>query len=561
MIKKPFVTLFLLILTAFAGQAQNKAGDDSLNRKVDQLFAQWDKPETPGAALIVIKDGSVLYKRGYGSANLEYDIPITPSTVFHVASVSKQFTAFAVTLLAIQGKLSLDDDIRKHLPELADFGKKITVRHLLHHTSGLRDQWELLAMAGWRLDDVITKEHILKMVRNEKELNFDPGQQYLYSNTGYTLLAVIVERVTGKSFRQFTHEQIFEPLGMTSTHFHDDHEMIVKNRAYSYAPARSGGFKLIALNYANVGATSLFTTVEDLAKWINNFDTAKVGGPAVIKQMGEQGVLNSGQKLDYAFGLAWGKHRGLKTIGHSGGDAGYRSHVLMFPDQKFAVAILSNFATFAPPLLSQQVAEIYLADKLAPKDSKPDRIERAAVKLDPAVYDAYVGKYLLEPAQLVTIAKENDRLFSQPAGQPKAELIPESETRFYLKGPGADMQIEFQRDEKGKATGFTLTPDGQPVSARRVRAESLSAEQLAEYVGQYYSEELGTAYTFRVRDGRLIAEHRRHNDINLSLLDSDIFSGDQWWFRQVRFVRDSENRITGLKLTGGRVRNMRFTKQ
>lgn len=252
---------FSLVCCCLVTTALAQNTEDPLTKKVDQLFATWDKPESPGAAIAVIKDGVVVYKRGYGSANLEYNVPITPQTVFHVASVSKQFTAFAIALLAHQGKLSLDDDIRKHLPEVPDFGKKITIRHLIHHTSGLRDQWTLLGMAGWRLDDVITKEHILKMVRHQKELNFDPGAENLYSNTGYTLLAVIVERVSGQSFRDYTDANIFKPLGMTNTHFHDDHERIVKNRAYSYSPAGpGGGFKAAPLNYANVGATSLFTT-------------------------------------------------------------------------------------------------------------------------------------------------------------------------------------------------------------------------------------------------------------------------------------------------------------
>src|SRR6185369_8859885 len=200
--------LFLCFCLVTTAAAQN--GEDALTKKVDQLFATWDKPESPGAAIAIIKDGAVVYKRGYGSANLEYNVPITPQTVFHVASVSKQFTAFAIAMLASQGKLSLDDDIRKQLPEVPDFGKKITIRHLIHHTSGLRDQWTLLAMAGWRLDDVITKEHIMKMVRYQRELNFDPGAEHLYSNTGYTLLAAIVERVSGQSFREYTEANIFK---------------------------------------------------------------------------------------------------------------------------------------------------------------------------------------------------------------------------------------------------------------------------------------------------------------------------------------------------------------
>jgi CubicO group peptidase (beta-lactamase class C family) len=568
MIRRPILSLCLLILAALIAQAQENTGKPdgstgrgSLESKVDKLFSQWDKPDSPGAALIVVKDGSVIYKRGYGSANLEYNVPISPSTVFHVASVSKQFTAFAITMLASQGKLSLDDDIRKHLPDVPDFGKKITIRHLIHHTSGIRDQWELLAMAGWRLDDVITKEHILKMVRHEKELNFDPGQEYLYSNMGYTLLAVIVERVTGQSFRQYTQENIFKPLGMTNTHFHDDHEMIVRNRAYSYAPQREGGYRLSALNYANVGATSLFTTVEDLAKWMQNFEDMKLGGRAVIEQMYQQGVLNNGKKIDYAFALGIGKYRGLKTVGHSGGDAGFRSYVFWFPEQRFAVAVLSNLATFNPVLLSQKVADIYLADKLAPEEPEGSPVERTAIKLDAAIYDSYVGKYLLEPATLVSITKENDHLFGQPAGQPKAELVPESETRFFLKGVPVDITIEFHRDEKGKAIRFTMVQSGRPSSARRVERVSLTSNEQAEYAGDYYSEELGTAYTVTVQDGKLVAQHRRHDDIALSLIDTDLFSGDKWWFRQVRFVRDKENRITGFKLTGGRVRSMRFDKQ
>jgi CubicO group peptidase (beta-lactamase class C family) len=557
--RRSLTILALLVVAIPASVSFGQSNRDPLEVKVDQLFAQWDKPNTPGAALVVIKDGAVIYKRGYGIANLEYDIPITPSTVFHVASVSKQFTAFAITMLADQGKLSLDDDIRKYLPEVPDFGKKIAIRHLLHHTSGLRDQWELLAMAGWRLDDVITKEHILKMVRNEKELNFEPGQEHLYCNTGYTLLAVIVERVTGQSFRQYTEATIFKPLGMTHTHFHDDHEMIVKNRAYSYGPIAGGGFKLSALNYSNVGATSLFTTVEDLAKWIQNFEDAKVGGPAVIQQMHQQGKLNSGETIPYAFGLVIGKYRGLQTVSHSGGDAGYRSHVLRFPEQKFAVAILSNLGTINPSSLAQQVADIYLADKLAPQAPKAKPVERTAIKVDPAVLDAYVGKFLAEPGLLITITKENDHLMAQPSGQPKAELFPESETKFFVKM--VDAQVTFQPDEKKQVKELVLTMGGQNRTAKRVETASLSSSQLAEYSGNYYSPELGTTYTIVIQKDQLIAQHRRHNDVSLFLVDTDRFSGSEWFFQQVRFTRDKDNRVIGFRLTGGRVRNMRFDKQ
>lgn len=259
--------------------------------KVDQLFVPWDRKDSPGAAMAVVRNGEIIYKKGYGAANLEYEIPNTPSSIFHMASVSKQFTAFAVAFLAQQGRLSLDDDIRKYISEVPDFGKKISIKHLIHHTSGLRDQWNLLAMAGWRLDDVITKEHILKLVKHQKEVNFNPGDEYLYCNTGYTLLAEIVARVTGKSFPEWTQENIFEPLGMAKTLFYEDHEKIVKNRAYSYSSASNYTFKKRVLSYANVGATSLFTSAEDLSKWAANFDNPVVGNRELIRQMEEQGVL------------------------------------------------------------------------------------------------------------------------------------------------------------------------------------------------------------------------------------------------------------------------------
>ena len=547
---------FLCCCLVTTAPAQNV--EDPLTKKVDGLFATWDKPESPGAAIAVIKDGAVVYKRGYGSANLEYNVPITPQTVFHVASVSKQFTAFAITLLANQGKLSLDDDIRKHLPEVPDFGKKITIRHLIHHTSGLRDQWTLLGMAGWRLDDVITKEHIMKMVRHQKELNFDPGAENLYSNTGYTLLAVIVERVSGQSFREYTEANIFKPLGMTNTHFHDDHERIVKNRAYSYSSAGGGaGFKAAPLNYANVGATSLFTTAEDLARWVINFEDKKIGGVDVIKQMQQQGVLNSGKQLGYAFGLGIGPYRGLTTVGHAGGDAAYRSFAFWFPDQRFGVVVLSNFGSLNPQQMAMRIADLYLADKLAPEPPKPTVAERTAVKVDPALLEAYAGRYLLDGRTLVTITKEGDKLMGQAAGQSKSEMIPQSETTFFVKE--ANSEVTFERDEKGNVVRFMMKSGSQNLSAKRLNPQATAA-QLNEFAGDYFSPELGTSYTLVVKDGKLVAQHRRHDDITLTELEGDLFSGNRWFFQTVQFTRNSEKRITGFRLTSGRVRNLRFER-
>lgn len=554
-----FLIIFTLGITTIKRTITSRSDNEPLAAKVDKLFSLWDKPDSPGASLAVIKKGSVIYKRGYGSANLEYNIPITPSTVFHVASVSKQFTAFAIAMLAQQAKLTLDDDIRKHLPEMPDFRKTIKIRHLIHHISGMRDQWELLAIAGWRLDDVITKEHILKIIRHQKELNFEPGKQYLYCNTGFTLLAEIVARVTGKSFREWTEANIFKPLGMSNTQFYDDHERIVKNRAYSYVPVRNKGFKKRRLNYANVGATSLLTTAEDMAKWVQNFENRRVGGASVIEQMHEQGVLNSGEKISYAFGLSIGEYKGLKTVLHSGGDAGYRSHVARFPEQKFAIVILSNLGSINPSRLARQVADIYLADSIKKKERKTKQIERKEIKLDPSMHDLYVGKYYFEPGLIITITKENNRLMAQTNGRPKVELIPESEIDFFIKD--RDEKLTFQLNNVGDVIKLIFYTAGQEMSGKRFKPSILNVNQLSEFVGAYYSEELGTTYTIVILGGKLVAKHRRHNDIKLNPTKEDMFLGEQWFFRQVHFTRDNNKQITGFRLSGGRVRNLNFEKK
>src|SRR5688572_16119862 len=267
----------------------------SMATRIDSVFALYNSGTSPGCATSVVRDGQPVFEKGYGMSDFQHGVPITPGSIFHVASISKQFAAMSMVLLARDGKLSLDDDVRKHIPEVPDFGRRITIRHLIHHTSGLRDQWSLLSMSGWRADDPKSEADILWLVSRQRALNFDPGAEHLYSNTGFTLLGTIVKRVTGKSLREFTTERIFAPLGMTSTHFHDDHTMIVPGRTSAYNPrqgAGRGGASIGVDNYAisipvfdNAGATSLFTTVQDMAKWERNFLSPTVGDSQTIAQM------------------------------------------------------------------------------------------------------------------------------------------------------------------------------------------------------------------------------------------------------------------------------------
>ena len=344
--------------------AQTKREPDYLlTGKVNKLFAEWDRPDCPGCALAIIKDGQIIYKHGYGIANLEYNIPITPSSVFYVGSIAKQFTAMCIALLVQQGKLSLDDNIRKFTPEIPDYGAPITIRHLIHHTSGLRDFWDLIGQAGRRWDDAYNINDVIEAVTKQKDLNCKPGEKHIYSNSGYMLLAVIVQRATGKSLREYAEEQIFKPLGMRHTRFHDDHTSILRNRAFGYVPQNGNDFSVHSINNDLVGAGGLWTTVEDLSLWDANFYTAKVGGRGLIQQIQTPGTVTDGTKIDYAFGLHIDEYKGLKRVRHGGVFAGYRAEMIRFPDKRFSVALLCNSSSIVPTKIANEIADIFLFDQ------------------------------------------------------------------------------------------------------------------------------------------------------------------------------------------------------
>jgi CubicO group peptidase (beta-lactamase class C family) len=527
---------------------------------MDEVFAKWDKPDSPGCALAVTKDGAIVYKRGYGMANLEYGIPITPLTIFHVASVSKQFTAMAVVLLALEGKLSLEDEIRKHLPELHDFGETIIICHLLNHTSGLRDQWGLLTAAGWRLDDVITTSDILELMRRQRELNFKPGAEYLYSNTGYTLLGVIVERLSGKSLRDFCAERIFKPLGMDNTHFHDDHRMIVKNRAYSYSPKDENTFQKSVLNYATVGATSLFTTVEDLAKWDKNFYDGIVGGKTAIELMQTRGVLNNGEQINYAFGLSIGEYRGLKIVEHGGGDAGYRAHLIRFPDQHFSVAILCNLSTMAPSELARQVADIYLAKEFL-EEKRPEETatkEKEVVKLSLEELSSKVGLYYNSSTVSARgLELRGDKLYISIGNG--IELLPLAPDRFRLAG-SSQREIRFKPSlADGKLQLHYVEGNNKPIIFEAVKTYTPTAEEKASYAGVYYSPELDVNYAVILEKDQLTLQRRKYGSIPLQPTFKDAFTRDKTDF--IVFSRDDENIISGFRLSDRRIRNLHFIRR
>ena len=362
-----------------------------LSTAIDSIMSEWDRPDAPGASVAVMHQDSVVHAKGYGIANLEYDAKNTEETVFMVASVSKQFTAFAIAMLVADGSIALDDSIRKYVPEMHSFETPITVRHLVHHTSGLRDEFGLLGMAGYRMDDVISKDTILHLLYRQRALNFAPGAEYSYCNSGYTLMAEIVERVTGQTFREWTTENIFAPLGMEDSHFRDDHTTVIPGRAQGYLTTDST-FKAQTVAYSSVGASGLYTTASDMVKWMRNFETGTVGGKEVLELIQQRGVLSDGDTLSYAFGLIHDTVHGARRIGHSGSHRGFLTYAGRFPDHDLAVIVLGNFEEFSPATVAVSIADLFL----------PDASERFA---------EYAGTYHSEElAHTVQILIEGDKL-------------------------------------------------------------------------------------------------------------------------------------------------------
>lgn len=454
----------LLALIVVAASPIQGAVREVAARDIDAIFAPWDKAGSPGAALAVFHDGKIIYERGYGRANLEHDIPITPETVFYVGSVSKQFAATAVSLLARQGKLGLDDHVRKYVPELPAYADAITIRQLIHHTSGLRDYLELRGMAGEATDGVFGDADILALIAKQKSLNFPPGSENLYSNSGYFLLSVIVKRVSGKTLRQFAAENIFEPLGMKSAQFRDDHARLIPKRADGYAPATSNGFRLFNPNFDVVGAGGVFMSVRDFLAWDENFYQPKVGDHAWITQLQTPGKLNDGAPLTYAFGLMVRSFRGLRVVEHTGAYGGFRAYVVRFPEPHLSVVCFTNLATMVPSQLSIRVASLYLADAFSSTPTPAvlipgggvagtDSTRPATTNLTAPEVEGLIGSYYSEElGAAFHIAKEGNGLNLRRGSNPSQRLSMIGKDAFRV----GTLELTFQRGHDIIAPEFRL---------------------------------------------------------------------------------------------------------
>ena len=539
---------------AIAADSQNEAV------AVDRQFAPWDRPDSPGCVVAVSKDSRIAYNRGYGMADLDHDVKITPNTIFYVGSISKQFTAAAILMLAQDGKISLDDPVRKYIPELTDFGAPVTLRQMLHHTSGLRDYEQLLWFDGWRLDspDLLTDSDILYIMSRQKELNFPPGSQFDYSNTNYMLLAQVVSRVSKQSFPDFMMTRLFQPLGMQHSHFRDDHGETVKNLAYPYEPKEDGGFDLSIPNYDTVGATNLLTTVDDLVRWDENFYTGKVGGRQLVTQLQEPGQLNDGTRLNYTEGMFVGGPGGIR-IAESGsaGDAGYIANISRFPDQHLFVATLCNLGSIDPLDLSHRVANIYLGGKLSAALSAASGPE-GSVRIDPKQSAAYAGTFVDREKNLILrIDRRGEGLWAQWFIGPSSidsqlEVLSQNRLRF----PDLE-EIDFGSDGNPSMTGKI---SGQrPVPYIRVPEYKPTSTDLNEFAGKYSSNELDTPYYVTLEEDNLVLHPPKMSERRLVALTNDLFICDGM---RVRFTRDPKEQVSGFLMSGrwNRVENVRFER-
>lgn len=551
-IKTILIYLFISWTNLITVNAQVKAAPKSKTTdNVDKLLAKYDFKNGPGLSLAVIKDGAIVYKKGLGIANLEYGTPITTSTVFQAASVSKQFTVFSILLLEQENKLSIDDDIRKYLPEMPDYGHKITLRHLANHTSGIRDNTDLANLIGISEADLFSNEAAVKLITSQKGLNFTPGDEFQYCNSGYILLAEIVKRVSGQSFADFTQARIFKPLKMINSQFVDAPETIVKNSAYSYDKFDGTYYKSI-LNHSFVGSTGLNTTIDDLGLWAMNFKKKTIGNDAIFNKMKEKSRLNNGELIPYGLGLENQVYKGLDVVFHGGGIGRYGSRILMIPEHNFSIVYMCNSRDFHPFDIVYPIVDYYLSDK---ETIPPTPV----INKDPL--QSFVGDYEIFPGTgyIFTFSKNNDTLFQQVKGDDnKVKLLQISDNEFiYPNIPHSKFVFENTKGHNSNFAKWHITDfsyKGQRIELKDFDTEKINLDEL---VGMYYSAELNTTYNFIIKDNNLVATHSINGEAMAAAFQPDIFVSN---IGAIAFIRNEQKRVTGFNLIRQGIKGMTFEK-
>lgn len=528
----------------------------------DQLLAAYAGEDSPGVVVNVFKDGEVLFSKAYGMANLTHGVPYALDTPTNIGSTSKQFTAFAILLLCEEGKVSLDDDVRKHIPELPDFGEVVTVRHLLSHTTGYREFLNLIAITGRRLDrgDSIDRKEVIAIVQRQPTLQNSPGDEFNYNNTAFALAAEIVARVSEMSFPEFMKTRVFDPLGMHNTQVRPSPAHIIPGRSEGYTPSEDGTFIVARDLGAAMGAGGIYSTVGDLQNWIENYDDPQVGTADMIETMMTETKLNNGEGTGYGLGLFLAEHRGLRWVHHGGADSAHRSHLSYYPTINAGITTQSNHASFDGSIAGR-LAEAFFAEHMEPEsESEDDDSSFDADTYEPKSFDRNTGRFALDNNRnfVLQITRQKEKFFVQATSQPRLEIEPLSETRF--KVVDVEAELEFHADDKEDVDAVTLHQNGAAQRASRVKDDTWkpSAKELEAYVGRYYSEEIETFYEFSInKDDKLQAEHRRRDPLVMDPSTEDTFSAGAL---SVEFEHDRNGRVIGFYISNGRTRDVRFQR-
>jgi CubicO group peptidase (beta-lactamase class C family) len=530
-----------------AGRAPSLSRADTA--AVDAVFADYDKAGSPGCMLGVIRDGALVYSRGYGRASLEHDVPFTTRTVFDIGSTSKQVVAAAIVLLAQDGRLSLDDDIRRHLPEMPDYGTPITIRHLLTHTSGLRDYIALMTLGGWQMEDVTTPAQALDVVRRQRALDFTPGTEFAYSNTGFFLASLIVERASGKPLGDFARERIFTPLGMTATRYMSQHDAVVPHRAMGYEP-RGDGFRVSVSNWEQLGDGAVQTSIDDLVKWDAMFYSGALGGKALVDALGTPHRLKSGAPTTYGLGLFVDDYRGLPAVRHGGSWAGYRAELVRFPSERTSVAVLCNVETADPEDRANRVADIVVARKLTRPGAPPPG---KATPADTRALADFAGVYWNEERMQALRLRANEHGVGLVSGR---EVLPLADTGDGTLGlPQFGLRLRFLPGPPRRVE--RLPRGGAPVTLTAGPEWTPDAAAIDRYTGTFYSEELQARWTI-VRDGdALVIRDLRAVPRRWTPTVPDVFTSGSYALKFV--VRDG--RPMEILVGAGRARGMRFVRE
>ena len=555
MFRKPvlFILSCSLILPLFAQLT------DQQTQKLDSIFLSWNQPNHPGGVVGVRKGSENVYLKAFGLASLDYLVPNQTATLFNLASVSKQFTAMGILILEKEGKLSVDDKISQYIPNLTDIGDKITIRHMLHHTSGIRSFHELLYYAGWRWGDYRSNEDIYRLMESQQDLNFEPGSQYMYCNTGYLYMAYIIEKLTGEAFPYWMKKHVFEPLGMRDTYVEDNISRVVPHNATSYFGNSEEGFQRSIDYWAYVGSGNMHATAADLLIWGAHFYNPKEGWGDLFQRLQEVDPFNDGTPNNYAFGVNVNEVRGMTSIAHGGSIGGFRSNLVVIPEEELVITILTNYSRANPGGKTYEVFEI-VAEGLA-EDSGQQEVQE-----DPAVIQLSASKlksfehswWNVRDKFMRRTYVKNDTLMYWRGENNESPMVPIGKREFkLLEVDGRDLRVKFE--VKGSHAEMVMTEPGRlPWEFDGFAATEGTPQEWKGYVGQYYSPELEVVYEFRWQDDQLVAYHQRHGYYALERVKKDVLDAGNF---VAEFQRDKAGKVTGVLFSSGRVRNLRLEKR